>query len=135
MDAAAALEFVRDNHRAVLYTRRRDGGPQMSPVIAATDGGDVVVSSREDAYKVRNMRRDPSVSLLVMSDGFFGEWCQIDGGATVVSLPAAMDGLVEYYRRVSGEHPDWDEYRTAMRDERRVLVRISVDVVRPTRSG
>lgn len=135
MDTVEALEFVSDNHRAVLCTNRSDGGPQMSPVLAAADGDHVVVSSRETAYKVRNLRRDPRASIVVMTDGFYGKWCQIDGTAEIVSLPDAMDGLVEYYRGVRGEHPDWDEYRAAMRDEQRVLVRITPDVIRPTLSG
>lgn len=136
MDAETARAFLRTNHRAVLATRRADQSPQLSPVIVGVDAdGMVVLSSRETAYKVRNIRRDPRVSLCVLSDGFFGPWVQVDGTASVVSLPDAMDGLVDYYRRVAGEHPDWEEYRAAMVRERRVLVRIAIERAGPDRSG
>jgi PPOX class probable F420-dependent enzyme len=131
-----AREFVASNHRAVLVTRKRDGGLQTSPVLVGLDGdGRVTVSGRETAYKTRNLRRDPSATLCVFSDAFFGRWMQIEGEADVVSLPEAMDGLVDYYRRISGEHPDWDDYRRAMREEQRVLIRIAIDKVGPTRWG
>ena len=127
-----ARRFVASNHRAVLITRRSDGGLQTSPVLVGVDGeGKLVVSTRETAYKTRNLRRDPAVVLCVLSDDFFGRWIQIEGTAQIVSLPEAMEGLVDYYRRISGEHPDWDEYRQAMEQQRRVLVRISIDAAGP----
>jgi PPOX class probable F420-dependent enzyme len=136
MELDDAREFIRDHHHAVMVTRRRDGNPQLSPVTCGVDDeGLVVVSTRETAMKTKNLRRDPSVSLCVVSDGFYGEWVQVDGRATVVSLPEAMDGLVHYYRSISGEHPDWDDYRSAMERERRVLVRIALDRAGPDRSG
>jgi PPOX class probable F420-dependent enzyme len=136
MDVEAALRFASENHRAVLATRRRDGSPQLSPVaVAALDDGTVVISSRETAIKVKNLRRDPHASLCVMNDGFYGAWAQIDGPAEIVSLPGAMDGLVAYYRQISGEHPDWDEYRDAMQREQRVLIRISPQRAGPNISG
>jgi PPOX class probable F420-dependent enzyme len=136
VDLDEAREFVRGNHRAVMATRRQDGRPQLSPVVCAVDSdGMVVVSTRETAMKTKNLRRDPVVSLCVLNDGFFGEWVRVDGRATVVSLPAAMDGLVEYYRSISGEHPDWDDYRAAMEKERRVLVRIDLERAGPDRAG
>jgi PPOX class probable F420-dependent enzyme len=127
-----AREFVASNHRAVLITHRSSGGLQTSPVLVGVDDeGKVIISTREAAYKTRNLRRDPTAVLCVLSDGFFGRWMQIEGTAEIVSLPEAMDGLVDYYRRISGEHPDWDDYRRAMQDQHRVLVRISIDAVGP----
>jgi PPOX class probable F420-dependent enzyme len=131
-----AREFVASNHRAVLITRRSSGGLQTSPVLAGVDGeGKVVISTREGAYKARNLRRDRTAVLCVVSVRFFDRWMQIEGSAQIVSLPEAMEGLVDYYRRISGEHPDWDEYRRAMEQQRRVLVRVSIDKVGPTRAG
>ena len=136
MDIAEAVAFVKDNHRAILATRRKDGRPQMSPVaVAADDDGRLLISSREPAIKTKNARRDANVSVCVMNDGFWGEWCQIDGTAEVVSLPDAMDLLVDYYRRVSGEHPDWDDYRAAMERDRRVIIRITPTAAGPNVSG
>jgi hypothetical protein len=99
-------DFIRSHHRGVLATLRRDGLPQLSPA-----------------------------SVCVFADGFFGEWVQAEGPASVESLPAAMDGLVRYYQQVAGEHPDWDDYRNAMLRERRVLLRILIERVGPTRGG
>ena len=135
MDVREAIEFVAANHRAILATRRRDGSPQMSPIACGVQDGRIVVSSRETAVKVKNLRRDPHVSLCVMNDGFYGAWVQVDGTAEIVSLPAAMDGLVEYYRQLSGEHPDWDDYRAAMQREQRVLIRVTPERAGPNISG
>ena len=135
VERADALEFVRDHHRAVLATTRDDGRPQLSLVAAGVDGDHVVVSTRETALKTRNLRKRPQASLLVFSDEFYGRWVQVEGPVTVVSLPEAMDGLVAYYRQVSGEHPDWDDYRRAMQAERRVLLRLTVERAGPDRAG
>jgi len=136
VDTAAALEFIRSNHHGIMATARADGRPAMSPIACDVDvDGRVVVSTRETAMKVKHIDRDPRVAICVLNDGFFGEWVQIEGTAEVVHLPEAMDGLVEYYRRVSGEHPDWDDYRNAMQRERRVLIRITVDRAGPNASG
>ncbi len=136
MSPNEAREFVASNHRAVLVTRRSSGGLQTSPVLVGVDDeGNVVISTREAAYKTRNLRRDPTVVLCVLSDDFFGRWMQVEGTAQIVSLPEAMDGLVDYYRRISGEHPDWDDYRRAMQDQHRVLVRVSIDAVGPAHAG
>lgn len=130
------LDFVRKNHRAVLATSRSDGGVQLSPVAAGVaPDRSVVVSSRETAMKTLNVKKRPTAWICVFEDGFFGKWFQAEGPVEVVSLPEAMDGLVEYYRSVSGEHPDWDEYRAAMNDERRVLLKMTVERVGPTKSG
>jgi PPOX class probable F420-dependent enzyme len=136
MDLDEARAVVREQHRAVLATMRADGTPQMSPVLAAVDdGGRVLVSTREAALKVRNLRRDPRSWLCVLPDGFFGRWIQVEGSTEIVSLPDAMDGLVDYYRRVSGEHDDWDGYREAMQRERRVLLRVELVRAGPDRAG
>lgn len=133
---AAALDFIRTNGRAILATRRRDGSPQLSPVVAAVDeAGRVVVSTRETAVKARHLRRDPRASLCVITDRFFGEWHTVEGPVEIVALPEAMEPLVDYYRRVSGEHPNWDEYRAAMESERRILLRITVERSGPTVQG
>jgi PPOX class probable F420-dependent enzyme len=136
MDMDEARAFVRDNHRAVLATVKPDGTPQLSPVTVGVDAaGRVVVSTREAAYKTRNLRRDPRVFLCVMPDGFYGRWVQLAGTAEVVSLPDAMEPLVDYYRSVSGEHPDWADYRAAMERERRVIVRVTLDKAGPDKQG
>lgn len=127
---------MRRNHHAVLATARRDGSPQMSPVAAGVDdAGRIVVSSRETAYKVRNLRRDPRAWLCVFSGAFFGPWVQVEGNAQIVSLPEAMEPLVGYYRGISGEHPDWDDYRAAMRREQRCLIRVDLTRAGPDRAG
>jgi PPOX class probable F420-dependent enzyme len=136
MDLDEAREIIRQQHHAVLATRRADGEPQMSPVVVAVDDeGYAVISTRETAYKVHNLRRDPRAWLCVLADGFFGRWIQVAGQAELVSLPEAMPGLEAYYRSVSGEHPDWAEYREAMRTERRVLVRVRIDRAGPDHHG
>lgn len=130
------LSFIRAHHRGVLATVRHDGLAQMSPVlVGADDDGSLVISTRETAMKTANVRRRGWASVCVFGDAFFGEWVQAEGAATIESLPAAMEGLVRYYRIVAGEHPDWDDYRAAMKRERRVLLRIHVDRVGPTRAG
>jgi PPOX class probable F420-dependent enzyme len=131
-----ARAFVAANHRAVLITRRSGGGLQTSPVTVGVDGdGLVVISTRETAYKTHNLRRDPRATLCVFSDRFFGSWTQIDGTAEIISLPEAMEPLVDYYRRISGEHPDWADYRRAMQRDRRVLIRVTVERAGPAHHG
>ena len=132
-----AREFVANNHRAVMITRRSAGGLQTSPVTVGIDSdGKVVISSRETAYKVRNLHRHPTATLCVFTDNFFGPWIQIDGTTEIVPLPHAMDGLIDYYyRRISGEHPNRDDYRRAMVDQQRVLIRLTIDTVGPTYTG
>jgi PPOX class probable F420-dependent enzyme len=136
MDLDKARRFLQDHHRAVLATRRRSGDPQLSIVAAGVDDeGRVLISSRETAVKTKNLRRDPQASLLVMSDEFYGEWIQLDGSVEVVSLPEAMDVLVDYYRRVAGEHEDWDDYRAAMERDQRVILRLTIERGGPDVSG
>jgi PPOX class probable F420-dependent enzyme len=136
MDLNQARDFLRENHRAVLHTFRSDGSPQLSPVMATVDDdGHAIVSTRETSMKVSNLQREPHASLCVFTDAFFGPWVRIDGATEIVRLPEALEPLVDYYRRVAGEHDDWDEYRQAMQDERRVLLRISPMDVGPVVSG
>jgi len=117
--------FFRDNHRAVLITRRADDGLQSSPVLCALDDHDnVVVSVTQDRAKTKNLRRDPRATLCGITDGFFGPWAQVEGNATIVDLPEAMDGLKALYRAVQGEHPDWAEYEAAMVQDKRCLIKI-----------
>jgi PPOX class probable F420-dependent enzyme len=136
MDLDDARAFVREQHRAVLATIKADGTPQLSPVGAGVDdAGRIVISTREAAYKTRHLRRDPRAFLCVLPDGFYGQWIQVAGTAEVVSLPDAMEPLVDYYRSISGEHPDWDDYRAAMEREQRVIVRITLESAGPDRRG
>ena len=133
MDLDEARAFLREHHRGVLATIRTDGRPQMSAVSVGVDGaGRAVISTREDAYKTRHIRRDARVSVCVLSEDFW-KWIQIDGTATVVSMPEAMEPLVDYYRAVAGEHPDWDDYRRAMAEQRRVILRIDIERAGPDR--
>jgi PPOX class probable F420-dependent enzyme len=136
VDTKRASEFLRDHHRAVLATTRSDGRPQLSPVtVAVDDDGRALISTRETAVKTRNLARDPRASLCVMNDGFFGEWIQAEGDVEIIHLPEAMELLVDYYRRISGEHPDWADYRAAMERDRRVIVRITITRAGPDISG
>jgi PPOX class probable F420-dependent enzyme len=136
MDLEQAQEFARSNHHAVLATRTGAGGIQQSPVLVGVDdAGRFVVSSRETAYKTRNLRRDPWAQLCVLNDGFFGEWMFVEGRVEIVSLPEAMEPLVDYFRQVAGEHSDWDDYRASMERERRVLLRIDAERAGPDVSG
>ncbi len=136
MDLDEARDVLREQHHAVLTTLRADGEPQMSPVLVTTDdGGYAVISSRETAYKVRNLRRDSRAWLCSIPDGFYGRWLQVEGPVEIVSLPEAMDGLVAYYRSISGEHPDWADYREAMQADKRCLIRIRIERAGPDRSG
>lgn len=130
------LDFLRDRHRAILMTTRRDGRPQASPVTCGVDAeGRIVVSTYPERAKTRNARRDSRVSVLVLSDDFDGPWVQVDGTAEVLDLPEALEPLVEYYRSISGEHPDWEEYRAAMVRQGKSLVRITPDSWGPVATG
>ncbi len=136
MDLERAREFMREHHRAVLATWRRDGGIQQSPVLVNVDGeGRAIISTRETAYKARNLRRDPRAQLCVFTDRFFGDWIFVEGRAEVISLAEAMELLVDYSKRFPNPADDWDEYRERMERERRVLVRIELEHAGPDRSG
>ena len=130
------LEFVRPRHHVVLGTRRRDGRVQLSPVTAGVDDqGRIVVSSYPERAKTANLRRDPAATAMVLSDDFGGEWVQVDGTAEVLDLPDALEPLCDYYRSISGEHPDWDEYRQAMQRQGKVLLRITIEDWGPISRG
>lgn len=136
VDRAALLDFVRPRHRVLLTTRRRDGGVQTSPVTAGVDAdGRVVISTYPTRAKVANVRADPAVSLCVLSDEWNGPWVQLDGAAEVIDLPEAVEPLVDYYRSISGEHPDWDEYREAMRRQGKCLLRVTIHRWGPIATG
>jgi PPOX class probable F420-dependent enzyme len=136
VDRDALLEFLRPRHRAVLLTRRRDGGAQLSPVTCGVDEeGCIVVSTYPQRAKVANARREPTVSLCVLSDDWDGPWVQVDGRAEVLDLPEALEPLVDYYRAISGEHPDWDDYRAAMTRQGKSLLRVTVSGWGPIATG
>lgn len=136
MDLDEARQVLREQHRAVLATRRGDGAPQLSPVVVGVDDdGAATVSTRETARKTKNLRREPRAWLCVLPDGFFGRWVQVEGDVEIVELPTALDGLRALYRQVSGEHPDWDDFDEGMRRERRVLLRVHLDRAGPDVSG
>ena len=136
MDTTEALDFLRSNHRAVMATTKADGSTQMSPITVGVDSeGRVVVSSRETAYKVRHLRALPYAAICAFTNDFFGPWVQVEGPVDVVSLPDAMEPLIDYYRSISGEHPDWDDYRAAMEKDQRVILRMTVERAGPNVSG
>jgi PPOX class probable F420-dependent enzyme len=135
MDLESAREFMLEHHRAVLATRRGER-VQQTPVLTTIDGeGRAIISSRETAFKVKNLRADPWAQLCVLTERFFGQWIYVEGSAEIVSLPEAMDPLIDYYKRFPGENPDWDEYRERMREEQRVLIRITLEHAGPDRQG
>jgi PPOX class probable F420-dependent enzyme len=135
MNLDQARDFVRTHHRAVLATRTATGIQQSPVLVGIDDEGRLTVSSRETAYKTKHLRADPWAQLCVLPDGFFGEWVYVEGEAEVVPLPEAMEPLVDYYRGISGEAEDWDEYRAAMARERRVIIRITPHRAGPDRQG
>ncbi|QUH02550.1 PPOX class F420-dependent oxidoreductase [Saccharopolyspora erythraea] len=136
VDLAGLLEFARPRHRGLLVTNRADGRPQLSPVTCGIDGdGRIVVSTYPQRAKARNARRDPAVSICVLSEDWDGPYVQIDGRAEVLDMPEAVDGLVDYFRCISGEHPDWDEYREAMARQNKTLLRISIERWGPIATG
>lgn len=136
VDRDALIEFLRPRHRVVLMTTRADGRPQSSPVSCGVDAeGRLVISTYPERAKVANIRRDPRVSACVLSDDWNGPWVQVDGTAEVLDLPEALEPLVEYFRSISGEHPDWDEYRAAMVKQGKSLIRVTVDSWGPIATG
>jgi len=136
VEIGALIEFIRPRHRAVLITTRADGSPVSSPVTCGVDGqGRIVISTYPQRAKTRNARRDPRVSLCVLSDDWDGPYVHVDGMAEVLDMPEALDGLVDYYRGIAGEHPDWDEYRAAMAGRDKCLLRITIERWGPIATG
>jgi PPOX class probable F420-dependent enzyme len=136
VDRDALLEFVRPRHRMILMTTRADGTPQASPVTGGVDAeGRVVVSSYPERAKVTNVRRAGAASVVVLSDEFNGAWVQVDGTAECLDLPEALEPLVDYYRCIAGEHPDWDDYRRAMLEQGKVLLRLTPTRWSPIATG
>jgi PPOX class probable F420-dependent enzyme len=130
------LEFLRPRHRGLLSTTRTDGRPQLSPVTCGVDAaGRIVVSTYPDRVKARNARRDERASICVLSDDWDGPYVQVDGRAEVLDMPDALEALVEYFRCISGEHPDWDDYRAAMRRQGKSLIRIEIERWGPISTG
>ena len=136
VDRDTLLDFVRPRHRMVVITARRDGRPQASPVTGGVDDQSrIVISTYPDRAKAGNARRDPQVSVLVLSDEYDDAWVQVDGSCEVIDPPDSVEPLVDYYRCIAGEHPDWDEYRQAMRDQGKSLLRITPERWSPVATG
>ena len=136
VDRDDLLDFIRPRHRMLLATTRTDGRPQISPVSGGVDAeGRIVISSYPARAKTRNAERNARASVLVLSDDWDGGWIQVDGDAEVLHMPEASDGLVEYFRSISGEHPDWDEYRAAMTIQDKSLIRITPTRWSPISTG
>ena len=136
VDLEGLLDFVRPRHQMVLITTRSDGRPQASPVTGGVDGsGRLVISTYPERAKTANARRNPAVSVVVLSDDFGGAWVQVDGDCEVIDPPESVEPLVEYFRCISGEHPDWDEYRQAMLDQGKSLLRITPTRWSPVATG
>lgn len=136
MDRDQLLEFIRPRHNGILVTTRRDGGPQLSPVTMGVDAeGRIVVSTYPERAKARNAARHEQASMCVLSDDFGGDWVQVDGRIELVSQPEAVEALVEYFRSISGEHPDWEEYRAAMTRQGKSLLRVTITGWGPVATG
>lgn len=136
VEREALLDFVRPRHHMLLSTVRSDGSPQLSPVTGGVDEeGRIVISTYPGRAKTANARRNSSVSVCVVSDEWNGAWVQIDGTAEVLDMPEAEDALVDYFRSISGEHPDWDDYRKAMRVQGKSLIRITPSRWSPIATG
>ena len=133
MEIVDAQKFLQQNHRACIAVRQKDGWPQMTFVTPAIDAeGRVIITSRGTTYKIKHLRRDPRVSLLIFGEQYSGsKFVQIHGTAEIIELPDAMDTLIYWYKQVRGEHKNWDEYKTKMTDEQRVIIRVKMEKVGP----
>jgi len=136
VNADELLDFIKIRHHAIVMTTRADGRPQASPVTCGVDEeGRIVIATYPERAKIVNARRDPRVSVLFLSDDFGGEWVQVDGAAEVLDVPEAVEALVDYYRSIAGEHPNWDEYREAMVEQGKSLLRVTPERWGPIASG
>ena len=136
VDRKELLEFVRPRHQAILLTERSNGSVQLSPVTMGVDDDDrLVIASYPERAKSVNLLRNPAASVCVLSDDFGGEWVQVNGTAEVIGVPEAVEPLVVYFRNIAGEHPDWDEYRQAMNEQGKVIIRITIDSWGPIAKG
>ncbi|MEJ2871304.1 PPOX class F420-dependent oxidoreductase [Actinomycetospora sp. OC33-EN08] len=136
VDFDALVEFLRTRHKAIVVTRREDGGDQTSPVTLGIDAqGRLLVSTYPQRSKVVNIRKHPRIAMCVLSDEFDDPWVHVEGTAEILDMPEALDGLVEYFRSISGEHPDWDEYEQAMADGNKSLIRLTIDRWGPIATG
>jgi PPOX class probable F420-dependent enzyme len=133
MEIAEAQEFLKHNHHGVLVARKRDGSLQMTLVSPVMGGdGKVTITARENTYKVKNIRRNPEVSLLVYGDKFNGSnYIQVDGKAEVIPLPQAMDIVLDWHRQIRGEPANWDDIRKKTLAESRIAIRLSIEKVGP----
>ena len=131
------IDFIKTRHHAIVITTRPDGRPQASPVtIGVDEAGRIVIATYPERAKSKNARRAPEhVSVLFLSDDFGGPWVQVDGSAEVLDIPDAIEPLVDYFRAISGEHPDWDEYRQAMVRQGKSLLRITPERWGPVATG
>jgi PPOX class probable F420-dependent enzyme len=137
MEIADVQKFLVDNHRGVLVTRKRDRWPQITLVTPGIDPeGRVIITSRGTTYKLKNIRRDPKVSMLIMGEQFSGsKYVQLHGTAEIIAQPEAMDLLIDWHRQLRGEHKNWDEYRARMKEEQRAVIRITIEKVGPNVRG
>ena len=136
VDHAGLVEFIRPRHRVILLTPREDGGWQGSPVTAGVDAqGRIVVATYPERAKAVNVAKHGKAAAIVLSDDFGGPWVQVEGDAELLTLPDAVEPLVEYFRSVAGEHPDWDDYRAAMTTQGKALIRLTATRWGPVATG
>ena len=133
MEISDARKFMRENHRACIAVRQKDGWPQMTFVTPGIDTqGRAIITSRGTTYKIKHIRRDPRVSMLIFGEQYSGsKFVQIRGTAEIIELPEAMDTLIFWYKQVRGEHKNWDDYRKQMHDEKRVIIRVNIEKAGP----
>jgi PPOX class probable F420-dependent enzyme len=137
MNISDAQIFLKDKHHGVLVARKKDGSLQMtlvSPVIDTV--GNVIITARDSTYKVKNIRRDPRVSLVVYGERFNGsDYIQIDGKAEVIDHPAAMDIVLDWHRQIRGVPENWDDIRKKTLAEGRTAIRVAIEKVGPQNRG